>query len=181
MGNEKLGIFEELQERAQRYKRYVERDRYKAIVSGPASNGACATTVNPFERQLWRKPYIQQIERTSRIVGRQRPVWPESNLRLTVVAVMQAVAIESGIPIADLVGPHRERRLAWPRHVICWALDRYCPHYSLVQIGQMLHRDHSTVLYGIQVTTQRLADGRSPTHELVAKVRQRLAAAAEGG
>src|SRR5215468_11016356 len=150
--NEPLGIFEELQERAQRYKRYVERDRYKAIMSGPAENGACAQTVNPFERRLqkvlWRTPYIHQIERTHRNDLRRRPIWPESKLGLSVVTVMQAVALESGIPIADLLGPRRERRLAWPRHVICWALDRYCPHYSLPQIGQMLHRDHTSVMHG---------------------------------
>jgi len=180
MANEKLGIFEELQERAERYKRYVERDRYKAIVSGPASNGARATTVNPFERRLRPKngtaPYHHKIH-----YGRRRPVFPESSLGLSVVTVMQAVAIESKLSIDDLLGPQRHRRLAWPRLVAQWAIDRYCPHYSLAQIGQMFHRDHTSVMHGIRVTEERLAIDHPFVKELVTKVRQRLAAAAEGG
>src|SRR5262245_32334743 len=107
MSNERLGIFEELQARAERYRRYVDRDRARLIAVGPAANGARATTVNPFTARL-RKPGPALFHRNTP-VGKRRMVWPESRLGLNVVTVVQAVAIESGIPIADLVGPHRHR------------------------------------------------------------------------
>jgi Bacterial dnaA protein helix-turn-helix len=184
--NEPLGLFEELQERAKHYAEQGEAIRRRVLGAGPAANGAYAEPVNPFMRGTLRlkkpKGFFQGegLEVQPRhLGGRRRTIWPEAKLDLPVATVVQAVTIESGLSVGDLMNPSRKKRLAWPRHVAMWAVDRYCPEYSLPEIGYMFRRDHTSVVHAIAVINNRLRDGCDATSALVANVRQRLAAAAQ--
>jgi hypothetical protein len=182
--NEPLGLYDELRERAERYASQGETARRKIMGAGPAvANGAYAQLVNPFLvtrlRQKHAQPFYRRKHYDVPPAGKRlRAIWPEAKLDLNVVQVVQAVVLESGLTAGELLGPDRNRRLAWPRHVAMWAIDRYCPEYSLPEIAYMFRRDHSTVMHGIDATNVRLADHCPDTKALVAGVRQRLAAAA---
>lgn len=176
MSNERLGIFEELRERAERYANQGEAIRKKIMGAGPADNGAYAQLANPFTRALrlknGGKPYHSRG-----LDGRRRAIWPEAELGLNVLEVVQAVLLESGMSTGDLMGYSRHRKFSWPRHVAMWAIDRYCPDYSLPEIGYMFHRDHTTVMHAIDATNVRLIHGDAQTRDLVARVQKRLRAA----
>jgi hypothetical protein len=183
MSNERLGIFEELREKAERYAHQGEAIRRRIEGAGPVTkNGAFAQQVNPFSlgalRLRSRKGYHRrEVPPTGGT--RRRATWPEGHLGLNVVQVVQAVVLESGLTTGELMGLRRDRRVAWPRHVAMWAVDRYCPEYSLPEIAYMFRRDHTTVMHGIEATQVRLINGDAETKTLVANVRQRLAAIAE--
>lgn len=187
MSNEPLGIFEELRERAEYYARQSEALRKRILGAGPVTaNGPYAQTTNPFQppppkpkvRMKSNKPFHKGRPPSSAPGGRRRAVWPESKLGLNVVQVVQAVVLESGIAVGELLGPCRKRYLAWPRHVAIWAIDRYCPDYSLSEIAYMFDdRDHSSIMHGIEATNVRLANDEPQTRKLVANVRRRLHAA----
>ena len=180
MSNEPLGIFEELQERAKRYANQGEALRRRILAIGPARNGARAELVNPFrprqrEAPPPRVPFRIRYRDSS---NRRRAIWPEARLELGIKIVMQTVCLASGLAMDDLVSVSRKRPYAWPRHVAMWAVDRYCPEYSLPEIGALFLRDHTTVMYGIDAVLVRLADHEPTTCELVTNVRERLTAIA---
>jgi len=178
MANERLGIFEELQERAEKYREHADAARRRIEKAGPYTvGGAYAELRNPFIvaslRKLNSVPYYRRHERPPPNATR-RVVWPESKLGLNVVHVVQAVVLESGITAGEMFNPDHCRRVAWPRHVAMWSVDRYCPDYSLPEIGYIFHRDHTTVMHAIEATNTRIASGCKITKPLVANVRQRL-------
>ena len=72
-------------------------------------------------------------------------------------AVLQAVSDQYGIPIPALAGKSRARPIAEARHTAMFLL-REDSGLALKQIGLLLgHRDHSTVIHGIQKVTRTLS------------------------
>lgn len=62
--------------------------------------------------------------------------------------VLEQVARESGVPVAELVGRSRARYVVWARHR---AMARLRDEgWSLPAIGEVFGRDHTTVLHGIR-------------------------------
>jgi hypothetical protein len=180
MTNEPLGIVEEGQ---RRYTYYADYMRRRVLATGPQTRGApYAEPVNPFgSRQTIRlrnnrKPFHLL---TGSAAMRRRAIWPEAHYGLNISQVAQAVALEAGIGLGELLSSNRERRLAWPRHVAMYLIDRYCPDYSLPDVAFVFHRDHTSVMYGIEATLVRLEKGEPGTKELVAKVHARLRAIAQ--
>lgn len=73
--------------------------------------------------------------------------------------IVEAVAAEYGLTLADLRKPGRSRRLSWPRQHAMWALHKTGRHSSTA-IGMFLGGlDHSTVLYGIGKHAERMGEG----------------------
>jgi chromosomal replication initiator protein len=63
--------------------------------------------------------------------------------------ILEAVAAQAEIDIAELVGQNRSAKIAIPRQLAMYILDKI--NISSPQIGELLGgRDHSTVLYGIK-------------------------------
>jgi chromosomal replication initiator protein len=63
--------------------------------------------------------------------------------------ILEAVAAQAEINIDELVGQNRSAKIAVPRQVAMYILDKV--NISSPQIGELLGgRDHSTVLYGIK-------------------------------
>jgi len=72
-------------------------------------------------------------------------------------AVLQAVSDQYGVPIQALAGKSRARPIAEARHTAMFLL-REDSGLALKQIGLLLgHRDHSTVIHGIQKVTRTLS------------------------
>jgi hypothetical protein len=179
MSNEPLGIVEEGRRKAEYYSHHNTRQRILNV--GPIRNGSpYSEPINPFgPRGLLRlrnnrKPYF-----LTGISARRRPIWPEHRLGIDIERVVQAVSLESGVPISNLVSWHRERRVSMPRHAAMYLIDRYCPEYSLPDLGYIFHRDHTTVMHAIEATNIRLDTGDVYMTKLIKNVRARLNAIAE--
>ena len=72
-------------------------------------------------------------------------------------AVLQAVSDQYGVPIQALASKSRARPIAEARHTAMFLL-REDSGLALKQIGLLLgHRDHSTVIHGIQKVTKTLS------------------------
>ena len=66
-----------------------------------------------------------------------------------ILAVLVAVRNYYDISITDIVGPRRYRRVAEARRVAAYVMSRRL-EMSTVEIGRVLHRDHSTVVVMLQ-------------------------------
>jgi chromosomal replication initiator protein len=76
-------------------------------------------------------------------------------------AILQAVSTYYGVPIPAITGKSRAKQIAEARHIAMYLL-REDGELALKQIGLLLgHRDHSTVIHGVQkVTHSLIADPR---------------------
>lgn len=70
-------------------------------------------------------------------------------------AVLRAVADFYGVTTEDLTGKRRVQRIVVPRHVAMYIM-REDGRLSLPQIGQVLNRDHTTVLHGVEKMTEQI-------------------------
>lgn len=170
MSNEPLGIYEELKARREQFPDHTRRKAF----TGPTANGAYAQPYNPFGLQLRlkkRPPFYVRRD----TFERRREVHPEAGLNLSIGEVVQVVLTESHTKPGDLLGPARARHLAWPRQIAIWAIDRYCPSYSLPDIGYVFSRDHTTIMHAIEAVDMRLKNQEPSTVALVASIRRHLA------
>lgn len=75
-------------------------------------------------------------------------------LMILVRDIKAAVCREHGLPIEAMTSPDRSRAICRPRQeAMC--LARRLTHQSTVRIGQLLARDHSTVIVGARRIEQR--------------------------
>ncbi len=71
-------------------------------------------------------------------------------------AILKAVADEFRVPVSELTGPRRARRVVVPRQA-AMHLMREVTQLSFPQIGEILGgRDHTTVIYGTEKFQERL-------------------------
>ncbi len=100
---------------------------------------------------------------------------PQSDGELPVEAILDETASYFHLTREDLVGKSRSRPLTTARHVAMY-LARECTGLSLLKIGEVFNRDHSTVLHGIN-KVQALMKARGSVfrqvQELTRKVRGR--------
>lgn len=86
--------------------------------------------------------------------------------------VLDAVAAEFDVPAAALRGGRKTQPLAWARQAAMFLARRHTGASS-VRIGQLLRRDHSTVLHGVRATEARI--GADPdVAQAILRVEQRL-------
>jgi chromosomal replication initiation ATPase DnaA len=91
-------------------------------------------------------------------------------------AIVARVAEEHAISVADILGPSRARKCAWPRQQAYHEIRR-ARRLSYVRIGQLIGgRDHSTVITGIRSHQSRVfptipncGDGFGVAHPLIAE------------
>jgi chromosomal replication initiator protein len=95
----------------------------------------------------------------STLEARRRQLTPEH--------VMQAVTHYYQVTAQDLRGPGRRRDLVVPRQVAMF-LMRAETGSSLVEIGQRLGRDHSTVLHGIEKVERQIESDQRLRSEIIA-------------
>lgn len=71
--------------------------------------------------------------------------------------LIAAVATAFDLEMADLTGRSRMRVVVEARQAAAWVLRRACPALALADIGRLLHRDHTTVIYSLQQVELRIA------------------------
>jgi chromosomal replication initiator protein len=74
---------------------------------------------------------------------------PQTDREIPVEVILTTVAAYFGLTRADLVGKSRSRPLTTARHVAMY-LTRECTGLSLLKIGEVFDRDHSTVMHGLR-------------------------------
>ena len=86
--------------------------------------------------------------------------------------LVEAVAEEWGLSVATLIGTDRRRRVMLPRHVVFYLLytDLSC---SLLEIGYVMERDHTSALHGIRRIDRELAASEELRQRIEA-IRSRL-------
>jgi len=71
-------------------------------------------------------------------------------------AIMEAVSSFTGVDVASLVGERRTARIAQARHLAMAAI-RHTTKLSLMEVGEIFHRDHGTVIHAIRAVNNRVA------------------------
>ena len=71
----------------------------------------------------------------------------------TVISIVCDVA---GYTKAELVGTRGSHDIIRARHLMFLVIKDFCQHKSYPQIGRVVERDHTTVLYGVKRARQRL-------------------------
>lgn len=177
MSNEPLGIYEELRARAERYSD-LGRLRRQLVNHTTPANGAYAQPLNPFIRYLRNRVRVMggPVAPNSRGSARHRlrTVWPEAELGISLATVIKTVIDESETTGWQMFSADQHWRVSRPRQVAMYMADRYCPGYSLPQIGFIFSRDHTTIMAGIEAVTIRLLNKDPLTVDLVAKSHARL-------
>jgi chromosomal replication initiator protein len=74
---------------------------------------------------------------------------PPTRPRLTLKLILEAVALETPITIPEILGRGRDRPRAQARWMV-FTLLRQQLGYSYPRIAQMMGRDHTTVLHGVE-------------------------------
>lgn len=78
-----------------------------------------------------------------------------------------------GVTLDHLQGPRSAREIAHKRQLAMLVAYERLPGASLPQIGRALHRDHTTILYGVRVARQRLetdAAARALYDQIIARL-----------
>ena len=85
--------------------------------------------------------------------------------------ILQAVCQEFGVGPADMKCPARHAHIAAARQMFYALARQHARHLSWPQIARMVHRDHTTAIYGATKAAERMK--RDP--EYAAKRRRILA------
>ncbi|SRR5712692_1381668 len=79
--------------------------------------------------------------------------------------IIELVSIWYQVPMTQLKSVQRAQHVAFVRQIAMYLL-RECTALSFLDIGDLFHRDHSTVIYGYNQIARRMAKG-SPFAALV--------------
>ena len=98
---------------------------------------------------------------------------PQPGSEIPAQLILDETAAYFGLTRDDLVSKNRSRPLTTARHVAMYLL-RECTGLSLIKIGELFDRDHTTVLHGVKKVEMLMRD-RAPIfrqiQELTKKVR----------
>jgi len=104
---------------------------------------------------------------------------PDSGNEISPSLIMEETAVYFGLEQADLISKSRSRPLTTARHIAMYLL-RELTGLSLIKIGDMFERDHTTALHGIK-KIESLMPARGSVYrqvqELTKKIRARMRAA----
>lgn len=81
---------------------------------------------------------------------------------MTPTAILEATATAFGLSVADLTGNTRAQQHVWARQAAMLLIRYLLPWLSVTDIGRTLHKDHTTVLFGIDAARER---GRRPENK----------------
>ena len=84
----------------------------------------------------------------------------------SMLGIASAAAQSARLPLADLRGPSRARGVVWVRQDAMFLMHQ--AGFSTTQIGRFFHRDHSTVLHGINAARSRKDQAKGPLPYAVA-------------
>jgi chromosomal replication initiator protein len=90
---------------------------------------------------------------------------PQAEAEIPAQLILEETARYYSLSVGDLVSKSRSRPLTTARHVAMY-LVRECTGMSLIKIGELFDRDHSTALHGINKIDEQMRD-REPVYRQV--------------
>ncbi len=90
---------------------------------------------------------------------------PQAEAEIPAPLILEETAKYYALSVDDLVSKSRSRPLTTARHVAMY-LVRECTGMSLIKIGELFDRDHSTALHGINKIDEQMRD-REPVYRQV--------------
>ena len=127
---------------------YVRADKRPAAIAG------VKRTIRPSKYQ---RPPAAKLEAVATVSRK----WLEKRPRVSIAAIIEAVAAETGVEIFEIKGPVQGQPIVLARHIAAHLAVKHTG-LSLPQIGRALNRDHSTVLYA----DRRVRERRKASPEL---------------
>jgi chromosomal replication initiator protein len=103
---------------------------------------------------------------------------PETGQEIRPAMILEETAAYFGLGPGDLVSKSRSRPLTTARHVAMYLL-RELTGLSLIKIGELFERDHSTALHGIK-KVEGLMQSRGSTYRQVQELTKKIRAASRG-
>src|SRR5947208_5213639 len=104
---------------------------------------------------------------------------PETGQEIPAATIMQMTAVYFGLEPEDLVSKSRSRPLTTARHVAMYLL-RELTGLSLIKIGELFERDHTTALHGIK-KVEGLMPQRGSVYRQVQDLTKRIRERSRGG
>jgi chromosomal replication initiator protein len=90
---------------------------------------------------------------------------------MTPNALLLAVAVAFDLTVSTLQSSKRTRYVSHARQCAAWVLRQRFPDLTLQAIGDLLGKDHTTIIYALQAVEQRMV--RDP--DLAAQLRTLIA------
>jgi len=103
---------------------------------------------------------------------------PETGQEIRPAMILEETASYFGLGPGDLVSKSRSRPLTTARHVAMYLL-RELTGLSLIKIGDLFERDHTTALHGIKKVEALMPD-RGSTYRQVNELTKKIRAASRG-
>jgi chromosomal replication initiator protein len=103
---------------------------------------------------------------------------PQSDREIPVELILSETAAYFQLTRADLIGKSRSRPLTNARHVAMY-LVRECTGLSLLKIGELFERDHTTVMHGLK-KVEALMGERGGLYRQVQDLTRRIRTEAQG-
>ncbi len=72
------------------------------------------------------------------------------------IEILCAVCREFGVGVADMKSPGRHASLAGARQMFMFLARQHAKHLSYPQIGRLIGRDHTTIIYGVGRAAERM-------------------------
>ena len=104
---------------------------------------------------------------------------PQSVEEIPAGLILEETARYYGLGIDDLTGKSRSRPIATARHVAMY-LVRECTGMSLIKIGELFDRDHTTALHGITKIDRSMRE-REPVYRQVQDLSRIIRGRVRGG
>jgi hypothetical protein len=126
----------------------------------------------------------QLLDLQKRVSKLEKPAQPwEATVRATTKnakAVIDVVCAIWGVSYGDLIGPRRARVLAVPRFAVAYLFRQHCKHMSLPMMGEVLRRDHTSILHGLRRAEELLKQDQIFINNMLG-AEAALRAVSEGG
>ena len=104
---------------------------------------------------------------------------PQTGGEISPEFILEETASYFSVSRADLVGKSRSRQLTTARHVAMY-LARECTGLSLIKIGELFDRDHTTVMHGIK-KIETLMRARGSLYAQVQNLSRKIRSNPQGG
>jgi chromosomal replication initiator protein len=103
---------------------------------------------------------------------------PQPGAEIPAALILDETASYFGLTRDDLISKNRSRPLTTARHVAMYLL-RECTGLSLIKIGELFERDHTTVLHGVKKIEMLMRD-RAPIFRQVQELTKRVRSMGRG-
>jgi|SRR3990172_10127282 len=66
-------------------------------------------------------------------------------------SILEVIATNEGVHVLELKSSKRDRHIARARQLFFYVARQYNKKFTLKELGEEVHRDHATVIYGLEI------------------------------